>query len=494
MSVIFVPLLIAFVFTGIVWGIFKLVFKKNEIVAIVTSSIVILCLSYSRILGSIQDVVNQKQYKGLIEFGVGVLLIGLVALIMYLCLKFKSKLATPNKLLTLISLVLIVFTLFPIISFEAKAKKSFFPQEKKATEKKTPINQSDPDIYYIIFDRYAGPKATTEQYSFDNSEIYNFLTDRGFYVASESASNYPKTFLSFASSLNMEYVDYLTKQTNGGASSDETIVTPLIRNNKIMKFLKDRGYTYVQVGSWWQPTATNPNADILFVSPKGGYPLVDEFTTGYLNQTIASSLFEKLFHDPIDVSTDPWNNNHRQKMFYGFGIFPEVIKVPGPKFVFAHILAPHDPFVVNKDCEPIPETEVRTHDHVYNYLEQMQCVNTNMEKIVDQIQKGSKTPPIIIVQSDEGPFPMKKQIDSKQSWSKATDEQLAEKFPIMNAYYLPNSSASADLYPSISPVNSFKVVFNNYFGTNYDLLPDKHYIFKDENHYYQFVDVTDRLK
>jgi hypothetical protein len=117
-----------------------------------------------------------------------------------------------------------------------------------------------------------------------------------------------------------------------------------------------------------------------------------------------------------------------------------------------------------------------------------------MKTIVTQIQSQSKTPPIIIIQSDEGPFPMISEIDSKQSWSKATDEALQEKFPIINAYYFPHSSASAQLYPSISPVNSFRVLFNNYFGTSYQLLPDIHYVFKDQNHYYQFIDISHRLK
>jgi hypothetical protein len=32
-----------------------------------------------------------------------------------------------------------------------------------------------------------------------------------------------------------------------------------------------------------------------------------------------------------------------------------------------------------------------------------------------------------------------------------------------------------DFYPSISPVNTFRVIFNNYFGTNLPLLKDQTY-------------------
>jgi hypothetical protein len=44
--------------------------------------------------------------------------------------------------------------------------------------------------------------------------------------------------------------------------------------------------------------------------------------------------------------------------------------------------------------------------------------------------------------------------------------------PIMNAYYLPDGGSEL-LYDSISPVNSFRVILNRYFGMNMDLLDDR---------------------
>jgi hypothetical protein len=46
---------------------------------------------------------------------------------------------------------------------------------------------------------------------------------------------------------------------------------------------------------------------------------------------------------------------------------------------------------------------------------------------------------------------------------------------ILNAYYLPDAQGRSRLYPSISPVNSFRVIFNAYFGADLPLLPDKAY-------------------
>jgi hypothetical protein len=40
----------------------------------------------------------------------------------------------------------------------------------------------------------------------------------------------------------------------------------------------------------------------------------------------------------------------------------------------------------------------------------------------------------------------------------------------LNAYYLPKGYK--DLYDSITPVNSFRIILNEYFGASYPLLPD----------------------
>ena len=53
-------------------------------------------------------------------------------------------------------------------------------------------------------------------------------------------------------------------------------------------------------------------------------------------------------------------------------------------------------------------------------------------------------------------------------------EAARERFPILNAYHLPDGGA-ARLYPTISPVNTFRVILDRYFGARHDLLPDRSY-------------------
>ena len=112
-----------------------------------------------------------------------------------------------------------------------------------------------PDIYFIEPEDDAAPSVFKNYFNYDESDFTNFLNSTGFYVATGATSNYPKTFESLASMLNMEYLDYLSKDKN---SSDMTIVNPLIDDNNVMKFLKQFGYKYYQMGSWWGPTQYNP--------------------------------------------------------------------------------------------------------------------------------------------------------------------------------------------------------------------------------------------
>src|SRR5690606_9774336 len=63
-----------------------------------------------------------------------------------------------------------------------------------------------PDIYYVIMDGYARSDTLKRDYGYDNSQFEGFLKEKGFHVIEDSRSNYRWTFLSLASSLNMEHL------------------------------------------------------------------------------------------------------------------------------------------------------------------------------------------------------------------------------------------------------------------------------------------------
>jgi hypothetical protein len=105
--------------------------------------------------------------------------------------------------------------------------------------------------------------------------------------------------------------------------------------------------------------------------------------------------------------------------------------------------------------------------------------------MIDRILANSPEPPVIILQSDHG---------SGMGLSTECHNQtdLRERLSILNAYFLPGVG-SEDLYQSISPVNSFRVVLNAYFGAGLELLPDRSY-FSTWSDPFKFIDVTNQVR
>jgi hypothetical protein len=331
------------------------------------------------------------------------------------------------------------------------------------------------DIYYIIFDRYGGSDALREM-GFDNSAFLNHLSRKGFYVASESRGNYPKTLLSLASSLNMTYLDFLTREI-GTDSDDEGPARNLVKRHTVARFLKSKGYRYIQIGSWWGVTSESPLADLNI--KLGG---LSEFSEALVETT-------PLF--PVGPAiSEGLDFRHREynRALLQFDKVADMRKVAGPVFVFAHILVPHGPYVFDENGTYVEREEERARTFRRNYLDQLTFVNKKITRLVDRLLEGPESEdPIIVLQSDEGPG------EAPGNWAKASPKAWRKKFPILNAYYLPGVEKAA-LYPSISPVNTFREVFNLYFDAGLPILPDRSFIYQDLRHLYKFIDVTSHVR
>jgi len=179
----------------------------------------------------------------------------------------------------------------------------------------------------------------------------------------------------------------------------------------------------------------------------------------------------------------------RKRVLYKFQKLAEMPNIKEPTFVFAHMLTPHAPFVFDRNGNFLTEEEERKRSRKVNYVEQLIFVNKKIEMLIDKLLSNSEVPPIIILQGDEGPHPPGR----STNWQEISGAELRQKMMILNAYYLPNADKDV-LYPSVTPVNSFRIVFNLYFDANFELLPDESYVHPDDHHPYKFFDVTEKLK
>jgi len=331
------------------------------------------------------------------------------------------------------------------------------------------------DIYYLIFDRYGGRRALESAFGFDNTPFLDALRSRGFYVADQSSGNYPRTLHSLASSLNMTHLLDLGDQVGPGMSAGRPL-RQLLKDHAVGRFVQARGYRYVHLGSWWNATATNPQADRNITM--GG---LSEFSSTLLETTVAAPVIHRVF-----PGSDPLLREYR-RVHFQFDQLSKVADDPARTFVFGHFLVPHSPYVLNRDGSFADAATTARRSEKQRYVEQVLFVNERILRLVDQLQaQPPDRRPIILLQSDEGPG------ERPPSWDRVSQRFLEEKFMILNAMYLPGIP-DPDLYPTVTPVNTFRIVFDRYFDAGLGPLPDRVYVFRDAEHLYDFTDVTDRL-
>jgi hypothetical protein len=216
-----------------------------------------------------------------------------------------------------------------------------------------------------------------------------------------------------------------------------------------------------------------------------------EFDGLLLSSTVASIAI-----DALDLNVPvPSYDLHRQYIRYTLDTLKTIPEKKGPKFVFAHFMAPHPPFVFNELGNPVSSDKPYTmgdafsgfsgsqQEYVKGYLNEVQYMNREMMDVIDTILADSEQPPIIILQGDHGPGVFFSQRELNRTC-------LKERYSILNAYYFPDQNYKA-LYPSVTPVNSFRVVLNQYFATDLPLLEDRSY-FSVSNAPFEYEDVTDQ--
>ena len=353
-----------------------------------------------------------------------------------------------TSILNIIAIVLIGINLFNIAAYEIRTAR-LLAREVPVQEKTSPVGVADPgtttlpDIYYIVLDEYTHPDTMAEYYDYDNSQFVESLTNKGFFVALGSRTKEMQTFRSLATSVNMEYIpDTVAKE----------IVYKKLSNNTVIDFLRSQGYTSIYLQSSKYDIASDTLFNYYESTERG--VTTAEFVTTLWNTTMLRPFYNAFAGSQFETY-------YRRASIYTLDHLKEIPDIGGPKFVFAHIMCPHEPFVFGANGEFVDAANWFNWSDQQFYRNQYIYITQEIEKVIDVLLEKSVEPPIIILQSDHGIRPYHPGIDiGEDEWQK-----------IFNAYYLPGDG-KALLWESISPVNSFRVIFNHYFGTNYTLLED----------------------
>ncbi len=485
---IIIPAIISLALTAVVFFILLRQTKNQSKAVFLTAVFSILFFSFS-LFNEFSSSIFKLNYLGSLDYYLTLaLFLLLISAIYSLVCSYKKNFDTWHKYLFCLSFILIIFSIINTAYYFFSFRDVKLENEDVAIylkDHKKEQNQNYPDIYYLIFDGHARSDVLRDLYNYDNQEFISFLQDTGFYVAENSLANYPQTYLSISSTLNLSYLDKISQQL-GIDSDDRRVLTKLIKDNEVDRVLDRFGYTFVSTPSSWnlKPQA---KTDLKIDINKG----VSNFKSQLIDQTPLRILFE----------IKSFSKKDEQKVLKIFDLIPKIANIEGPTFNYSHILSPHPPFLFDKNGEILENTNPQGVDgsHYFlatraskeyyreKYVNQLHYIDQRIKTLIENIlsKYSSDNQPIIIIQSDHGP-------GMQTDWESLENTNVKERMSILNAYYVPESLKNK-LYTSITPVNTFRLLFNDLFQMNLKLLDDKSYFTTWEKPF-DFIEVSDSLK
>jgi len=261
----------------------------------------------------------------------------------------------------------------------------------------------------------------------------------------------------------------------------------MIQDHEVGRFLKAQGYRYYHLGSWFEATRTVAIADQNIVRGE-----TSEFESVLGDTTILPAIESVLAADDSTPETtgtgeSPFRERVREGTRFQFRQLERIATAPGPKFVFAHFLLPHDPYVFRADGSARPEAEARAADEVELYEANLAFANARIREIVAYLLSGPESErPIVIIEGDEGPLACR-----NEDCVSNTPDYLKIRLGNLVAMYLPG--VDVELPETFTSVNTFRTVFREYFDTDLPPLPDRSYTWPDDEHVYDFRDVTKEI-
>ena len=255
-----------------------------------------------------------------------------------------------------------------------------------------------PNVYFLLFDEYAGYKSLQDSFGFKNDSLYHFLQQQNFKTL-PTFSNYDFTPYSMSSILNMQYV---------AGSHNNQVLTQSdiqhrfgeIRTAHVPAIFKSMGYTIANFSMF--DFTNNPALS----QTNGLFPIH------------AALLTNKIFHKRLLKDIGWWFVTGKfqipflkKNILYKDDAYNKLVeekllqltetKTTQPVFCYAHFFLPHSQYC--RDSTGALNATEKISD-LYNksiYLSYLKYTNTVIEKLVKQITT-SDPGSIVVIMSDHG--------------------------------------------------------------------------------------------
>jgi hypothetical protein len=463
----------------LVWLVCSVVLKNYAKGTLLTALVVVLFFSHGHML----SLVGGGAGAAWVLIAVGMACMAAASIFL---IRWKGNTQPINRALDLVGLALILIVVVPITQSELKRETNIAPGEQQ-TDFQTPLGYL-PDIYVIILDGFGRADKLQEIYDVDLTELQTHLEENNFEIAKWANANYCQTSLSLASLLNSDYVTNLLPRSERTFRGRKNL-NRIVHVNRNVSRLRGMGYQLVTLAGGSELTVqTDPD-----VNYKGG--ALNEFQATFLSTTPLPVL-SGLFNNKKASALDPFAQ-HREGVLFQMRKLPYVTAGPGPKLVFAHVLAPHPPFVIGPEGEEItPNYEFSVGEryawdgYVQGYAGQATWMAKELQKTVDGILASSQRPPVILIAGDHGPASQWIDLYHRTNSFETTDPSLiSERMAIFFALHMPPGKGG-DIYSGITLVNVFPLIFERCFGIPAQLRTDHGY-FSTYDQWSKFLVVDD---
>ena len=444
-------LLISIITTAIFYIIFYLILRDPIKSGILSGSLSFLLLTYGHAYLFLET-----------RFGEGFnhrYLLGIVAAIFILAgalFIFRVKSAKELNSIILIGVSVIVgYLLISFGVYRYRGYRSEILSEQSSDSFTSNLSEEDisnlPDIYLILLDGHTRSDVLRDVYDYDNSEFIDQLEDLGFWVADCSHSNYPATNFSTGSMFEMDYMHNVYEDYDG-------LVFPPLNSSAVFRILDDHHYTTVTFKNFVFEHF-NIKDDIRYAREDSLFGSITEFEKMMVDTSILRILidmegvFPESWVRPFD---DSLYLTHYRDTLYALDTLPTLTEMDERIFVYAHLLVTHDPYVFMPDGSFSASKSITPTD----YRNSVEFIDNTLPGIVDEIINKSETPPIIIIMGDHG-APIK-------------GRPLRERIAILFAIYLQGEEPEG-VYDDMTPVNAFRLIFNDLFDADFELIEDLSY-------------------
>src|SRR6266496_4865955 len=450
------------VITAVISFLYLVIFRSWTRAALPASFTLLLIFTYGHVFNLINGIgvagVVVGRHRNFMVLWALFLLAGL-----YIFSRLKITPAFTNTLNT-VALSMVALILIQIIFFFIRSGlKSDGSQPLLPALPTTSNSATKRDVYYILIDAYSRSDLLKKRFNVDESDFISQLTAMGFFIPRCTQSNYDTTYPSVASSLNMNYLDALGIDQANASGAD---YKPLVHHSLARKTFEELGYQTVTF-KLPHPTIDINDSTYYFDYFKNESGLDESgslsFQYLFLNTTILRPVVAYLEANkdsvklsafwskwlPTTSSVNSREYKQYQQNVYALESLANIPNLPGRKFVYAHLLITHQPYVFYPDGSFHPA--LAQHDGAYR--DQVLFAKKRIPEILKTIIERSNPKPIIVLQSDH-------------SYVFGQD-----RVKNINAYYFPDSDKKG-LYDTITPVNTFRLIFNTYFGEHFELLPD----------------------